>query len=227
SETIQTVDGVLSATQMLERFLFPDTLQWNTIGRLSGGERRRLFLLRIIMDAPNILLLDEPTNDLDIQTLAILEEYLESFHGAVVTVSHDRYFLDRVVDSIFQLSEGGSLKEYIGGYTDYITAVDEERKSLLPQTKEIKSSQAEKRDKPKKLKFTFKEQFEYDKIDDEIASIEEQISDTAKLIEEQASNFDALTELLQKKESLEQVLDEKMDRWTYLNDLAERIEQEK
>lgn len=227
SENIKTVDGVLTASQMLERFLFPDNLQWNTIGRLSGGERRRLFLLRIIMDAPNILLLDEPTNDLDIQTLAILEEYLETFSGAVVAVSHDRYFLDRVVDSIFLLWEGGTLKEYIGGYTDYITAVEEEKKALMPQTKETKSSSADKRDKPKKLKFSFKEQFEYDKIDDEIAKLEQQISDITKEIEHQASNYDLLTELLTKKSELEQELDEKMDRWTYLNDLAERIEQEK
>ncbi|MFZ2537636.1 MAG: ABC-F family ATP-binding cassette domain-containing protein [Oscillospiraceae bacterium] len=227
SENIQTVDGVLSATQMLERFLFPDNLQWNTIGRLSGGERRRLFLLRVIMDAPNILLLDEPTNDLDIQTLAILEEYLETFSGAVVAVSHDRYFLDRVVNSIFELSEGGVLKEYIGGYTDYITAVGEEKKSLLPQAKGAKSSQTQMRDKPKKLKFTFKEQFEYDKIDDEIAQTEQQIIDITTKIEAQASNYDTLTGLLTKKALLEQVLEEKMERWTYLNDLAERIEQEK
>lgn len=225
-ENIKTADGILSASQMLEKFLFPDNLQWNTIGRLSGGERRRLFLLRIIMDAPNILLLDEPTNDLDIQTLGILEEYIEGFSGAVVVVSHDRYFLDRVVDSIFLLSEGGALKEYIGGYTDYITAVDKEKKDLFPQIKEANSSQNDKWNKPKKLKFSFKEQFEYDKIDDEIAKLEQQIKDTATEIEKQASNYDVLTQLLEKKSELELALDEKMDRWTYLNDLAERIEQE-
>lgn len=227
SGTIQTVDGVLSASQMLERFLFPDHLQWNTIGRLSGGERRRLFLLRVIMDAPNILLLDEPTNDLDIQTLGILEEYLEGFSGGVVAVSHDRYFLDRVVNSIFELSEGGNLKEYIGGYTDYITAVEGERRSSLSQESQPKAAQTEKREKPKKLKFTFNEQFEYDQIDAEIEMLETQISDAAQEIEQQASNYDRLTELLAKKSELEELLGHKMERWAYLNDLFERIEQEK
>ena len=227
SEHIQTVDGTLSATQMLERFLFPDTLQWNTIGRLSGGERRRLFLLRIIMDAPNILLLDEPTNDLDIQTLAILEDYLETFNGAVVTVSHDRYFLDRVVHSIFELSAGGVLKEYLGGYSDYITTVEQNRILSIPPTKNTKSSQPDNREKNKKLKFTFKEQFDYDNIDNEIEDVEQKLCDTINMIEEQSSNYDVLNDLLEKKLILEQELEQKMDRWTYLNDLAEKIEQEK
>lgn len=226
SEHIQTADGELSASQMLEKFLFPDDLQWNTISRLSGGERRRLFLLRVIMEAPNILLLDEPTNDLDIQTLAILEEYLESFNGAVVVVSHDRYFLDRVVDSIFELSNGGILKEYLGGYTDYIAAVGELKKEISP-IKEQKSITETQRDRPKKLKFSFKEQQEYDNIDDEIAGLEAEIQAISSQVDEQAANFDALQKLLQQKSEIEQVLDQKMERWEYLNDLAERIEQEK
>lgn len=226
SEYIQTIDGELSASQMLEKFLFPDDLQWNTISRLSGGERRRLFLLRVIMEAPNILLLDEPTNDLDIQTLAILEEYLESFNGAVVVVSHDRYFLDRVVDSIFELSNGGSLREYLGGYTDYIATVGELKKEISP-IKEQKNSSETQRDRPKKLKFSYKEQQEYDNIDDEIAGLEAEIQVLSAQVEENAADYDLLQKLLKQKDEIEQVLDQKMERWEYLNDLAERIEQEK
>lgn len=231
-ENIETPDGTLSASQMLERFLFDDALQYNTISRLSGGERRRLFLLRIIMDAPNILLLDEPTNDLDIQTLSILEEYLESFNGAVVVVSHDRYFLDRVVDSIFELSEGGILKEYLGGYTDYITVVLENRlaeeKSAsnaknLPQKKNDSSSWKEKN---KKLKFTFNEQLEFEKIDDDIAALEGELSQLEENIGKSASDYDKLNLLLDEKSSVEEKLNDKMERWAYLHDLAERIANE-
>lgn len=226
SENIKTVDGVLTASQMLEKFLFDDSLQYNTISRLSGGERRRLFLLRVIMDAPNILLLDEPTNDIDIQTLAILEEYLIDFKGAVVTVSHDRYFLDRVTNSIFVLSKGGNLKEYIGGYSDYL-AVYEEEKAILLKEKTAKNKNNDKnynQNKPKKLKFSFKEQFEYDRIDDDISELEDKIDGITKEIQKQSSNYDKLTELLAEKKELECKLDEKMDRWAYLNELAEKIE---
>lgn len=220
AENIRTPDGTLSASQMLEKFLFPPDLQWNTISRLSGGERRRLFLLRVLMDAPNILLLDEPTNDLDIQTLRILEEYLDGFEGAVVTVSHDRYFLDRVVESIYAFEPGGTLRQYLGGYSDY--------ERLRVQEKpvgEAKSKAArEPREKTRRLKFSYKEQLEFEGIDGEIAALEEELAETERQIEQQASDYTKLEELLARKEELTARLDEKTERWVYLNELAEQIE---
>lgn len=220
AENIRTPDGTLSASQMLEKFLFPPDLQWNTISRLSGGERRRLFLLRVLMDAPNILLLDEPTNDLDIQTLRILEEYLDGFEGAVVTVSHDRYFLDRVVESIYAFEPGGTLRQYLGGYSDY--------ERLRVQEKpvgEAKSKAArEPREKTRRLKFSYKEQLEFEGIDGEIAALEEDLAETERQIEQQASDYTKLEELLARKEELTARLDEKTERWVYLNELAEQIE---
>ncbi|MEM1483858.1 ABC-F family ATP-binding cassette domain-containing protein [Oscillospiraceae bacterium PP1C4] len=222
AENIVTPDGTLTATQMLEKFLFPGDLQWNTIGRLSGGERRRLYLLRIIMDAPNILLLDEPTNDLDIETLAILEDYLDSFAGAVVTVSHDRYFLDRVVDKVFAFQPDGTLKQYLGGYTDYIEQVQEEQAAAAP--KQQKQSGVNNRQRERKLKFTYKEEREFEVIDGEIASLEEKLAQLEKDIASQASDFVRLQELLDEKQDVQTMLDEKMERWMYLNDLAAQIE---
>ena len=220
AENIRTPDGTLSASQMLEKFLFPPDLQWNTISRLSGGERRRLFLLRVLMDAPNILLLDEPTNDLDIQTLRILEEYLDGFEGAVVTVSHDRYFLDRVVESIYAFEPGGTLRQYLGGYSDY--------ERLRVQEKpvgEAKSNAArEPRETIRRLKFSYKEQLEFEGIDGEIAALEEDLAETERQIEQQASDYTKLEELLARKEELTARLDEKTERWVYLNELAEQIE---
>ena len=212
AENIRTPDGTLSASQMLEKFLFPPDLQWNTISRLSGGERRRLFLLRV--------LLDEPTNDLDIQTLRILEEYLDGFEGAVVTVSHDRYFLDRVVESIYAFEPGGTLRQYLGGYSDY--------ERLRVQEKpvgEAKSKAArEPREKTRRLKFSYKEQLEFEGIDGEIAALEEDLAETERQIEQQASDYTKLEELLARKEELTARLDEKTERWVYLNELAEQIE---
>lgn len=221
AEQIVTPDGTITASQMLERFLFPSELQYTTIGRLSGGERRRLFLLKILMEAPNVLFLDEPTNDLDIQTLTILEDYIESFAGAVVAVSHDRYFLDKIAGHIFAFQPDGTLAQYLGGYSDYL------EKRIEEQPESAQSTAADKqkpyRNKSTKLKFTFKEQREFDEIDDVIASLEQQIASVQKEIEAQSANFEALQELLNHKAELEEKLSDKTDRWVYLNELAEKI----
>ena len=230
AEYVETVDGKISASQMLERFLFTSDIQYNTIGRLSGGERRRLFLLSIIMNAPNVLLLDEPTNDLDIQTLTILEDYLESFSGAVITVSHDRYFLDKVVNRIFEVVGDGSINSYNGGYSDYYDEKQVNEKQLEVESFNDKTQTEKKRetsDKPKKLKFTFKEQKEYDTIDDDIASLEESIEKVELEISKNSTDYVKLQELVEQKDNLQAELDEKMDRWVYLNDLAEQIENQK
>ncbi|UWG95373.1 ABC-F family ATP-binding cassette domain-containing protein [Dehalobacter sp. DCM] len=224
SNQIVTADGTLSAAQMLEKFLFPPDLQWNTIAKLSGGERRRLHLLSVIMDAPNILLLDEPSNDLDIETLVILEDYLEHFAGAVMVISHDRYFLDKVVDRIFEFQNDGTLKQYEGGFDDYL----EYKKVLTTDaaagvTKAKKSEQQPDRPNTQKLKFSYKEELEYAQIEDLIAGIEAKISDLEKVIQGEVSNYSKLQELLQQKADLESDLEEKMARWLYLHDLAEKI----
>ena len=223
SEYIVTVNGTLSASQLLEIFLFPADLQWNTISKLSGGERKRLFLLRIIMDAPNILLLDEPTNDLDIQTLGILENYLESFNGAVIVVSHDRYFLDRVVDTIWEFSNDGTIKQFLGGYSDYFEKNTYDLKISNTNTTIAKDNKQPFTTKTKKLKFTFKEQREYEMIDDVIADLEECLKKIENSIIIEASNYINLEKLMAEKEKLEQDLAEQTDRWVYLNDLADQI----
>jgi len=221
AETIETRDGPLSASQMLEKFLFAPDLQWNTIKRLSGGERRRLYLLSIIMEAPNFLLLDEPTNDLDIQTLTILEEYLENFNGAVITVSHDRYFLDKVVDTIFDFQDDGIITKYLGSYSEYLEQNEADAGQLAAS--EAKTTQDKRWNKIKKLKFTYNEQREYEKIDSDIADLETQLYDVSIDMHKESSNYIMLQVLMEKKESLEQALDDKMSRWVYLNDLAEKI----
>lgn len=230
AEIVETKDGKITASQMLERFLFTPDVQYNTIDRLSGGERRRLFLLSVLMKAPNILLLDEPTNDLDIETLTILEDYLESFDGAVITVSHDRYFLDKVVNTILELSGDGTgiVKTYNGGYTDYIVARRvQEQDTGDEKQKEEKKNITETRERPKKLKFSFKEQKEYETIDDDIAELENKISDLESLLEKHATDYVRLQELMDEKRNTEVHLEEKMSRWVYLNDLAEQIENQK
>jgi len=221
AETIETRDGPLSASQMLEKFLFTTDLQWNTIKRLSGGERRRLYLLSIIMEAPNFLLLDEPTNDLDIQTLTILEEYLENFNGAVITVSHDRYFLDKVVDTIFDFQDDGTITKYLGSYSEYLE--QNEADAGRQAASEAKTTKDKSWNKNRKLKFTYNEQREYEKIDSDIADLETQLYDVSIDMHKESSNYIKLQELMEKKESLEKALDEKMSRWVYLNDLAEKI----
>ena len=224
AEYIQTTKGQASASQMLDRFLFPPELQYTPLDKLSGGEQRRLYLLKVLMEAPNVLILDEPTNDLDIQTLTILEDYLDTFAGIVITVSHDRYFLDRIVNRIFAFEEGGHLKQYEGGYTDYLEKVKPiaKQEKNKPEKKENNGKKFQK-EHQKKLKFTYKEQKEFETIDDDIAKLEEKIEQLDEEIMENATNSGKLAELTQQKEETEEALNEKMDRWVYLNDLAEQI----
>ena len=219
-----TPDGTLSAAQMMEKFLFTADLQYSVIGRLSGGERRRLYLLGVLMQAPNVLLFDEPTNDLDIQTLTILEDYLRSFSGAVIVVSHDRYFLDKVAEHIFAFERGGEIHDYAGGYSDYLTFQKLEQEDA-PKAKESRPKTAY-REKSVKLKFTFKEQREYGEIDAVIAGLEEKIAEKEREIAKEASNYVLLSELIAEKEALEAELNAQTERWLYLNDLADRIAQQ-
>lgn len=231
-EYITTSEGRITASQMLENFLFDGALQWSKIEKLSGGEKRRLYLMRILMSAPNVLILDEPTNDLDIQTLTILEDYLDRFDGIIIIVSHDRYFLDRMVSRIFSFEGEGRIRQYEGGYSDYLIRKEleglenlEDRK--LPdkgKNEEKKSdSKATWKRREQKLKFSYKEQREYETIDGEIADLEEQVERLEEEIAANATNSAKLNELLTQKEEVEQKLEEKMERWVYLNDLAEQI----
>ena len=238
AEFIPTREGRISASMMLERFLFDSAMQYTPVAKLSGGEKRRLYLLKVLMEAPNVLLLDEPSNDLDIPTLTILEDYLSTFSGIVITVSHDRYFLDDVVDRIFAFEGDGRLTQYEGGYTDYAEA--KARKSGAESgvsggsgsetsTEEKKSSRKDWKQgqKSEKLKFSYKEEREYETIDDDIAALEEKIADLEKSMMANATNSVKLREIMGEKEAAEQQLEEKMDRWVYLNDLADRIEAQK
>ncbi len=222
ADRVQTPDGTVTASQMLERFLFTPELQWNRIEKLSGGERKRLYLLKILMTAPNILLLDEPTNDLDIATLTILEDYLENFSGAVIAVSHDRYFLDKMADEIFEFKDG-MCNRYNGNYSDYAEKAAGNDADSPKQKKKTEKKERVYTGKTR-LKFSFKEQREYETIDDDIAALEQAIADTEKEISANTSDYVKLQELSDKKDELEQQLADKMDRWVYLNDLAERIE---
>ena len=217
---VTTSEGTLSASQMLERFLFPPEVQYRQIGKLSGGERRRLYLLSILMQAPNVLLLDEPTNDLDITTLSILEDYLETFPGPVLAVSHDRYFLDRLAGEILEVGEGGAVTRHVGNYSDYAASRPEPE---APEKKAVEKKEPPK-PRPKKLKFSFKEQREYDTIDADIAALEEKIAVCDREIAENASDYLALERLSEEKSQLEAQLDEKTERWVYLTELAEQIE---
>ena len=220
---IETAEGMLTATQMLEQFLFPAEVQWSPIRKLSGGEKRRLFLLSVLAAAPNVLLLDEPTNDLDIQTLSILEDYLDTFPGAVVAVSHDRYFLDRVVRRVFTVEPDGRVKGYPGGYTEYLEARRKEEKPKIPREPAPDKGKERPTAPPQKVKFTYKEQREYESIDADIAALEEQIARVQAEQAEKATDYVALQELQARQEELEAALEEKMERWVYLNDLAEQI----
>ena len=220
---IETAEGMLTATQLLEQFLFPGEMQWSPIRKLSGGEKRRLFLLSVLAAAPNVLLLDEPTNDLDIQTLAILEDYLDSFPGAVITVSHDRYFLDRVVRRVFAVEPDGRVKGYPGGYTEYLEARRQEERPKAPKEPAPDRGKERPAAPPRKVKFTYKEQREFETIDADIAALEEQIKQVQAEQAEKATDYAALQELQSRQEELEAALEEKMERWVYLNDLAEQI----
>lgn len=225
AEYIQTSEGTASASQMLERFLFTPAMQWTPVGKLSGGEKRRLYLLRVLMEEPNVLILDEPTNDLDVKTLTILEDYLDHFPGIVITVSHDRYFLDRVVSRIFAFEGNGMIRQYEGGFTDYQFARSQE---APPETTVVKEAhQKTVKEKPKgekKLKFTFKEQQEYNTIDEDIAQLEASLEQIEKDILKYATDYTKLNEYMAAKEQMEKQLEEKMERWVYLNDLAEQID---
>ncbi len=223
AEYVQTADGRISASQMLEKFLFSPSMQYSPIGKLSGGERRRLYLLKVLVDAPNILFLDEPTNDLDIETLAILEDYLDIFNGAVVTVSHDRYFLDKVCDRIFAFEGNGRIIQYEGGYSDYLRQHEERFVSDEPVKKE--TPKQERRQSEKALKMTYSEQREFETINDKIEKLEASIAKTEAEISSITSDYVRLQELTEGKEKMEAELEETMDRWVYLNELNEKIEE--
>lgn len=241
AHNVKTEDGYISASQMLERFLFPPHMHSIPVSRLSGGEQRRLYLLGILMSAPNVLLLDEPTNDLDIDTLCILEDYLDSFAGAVIAVSHDRHFIDRIAEKTFVYEGEGHIAEYPGGYSDWVerraaglaaekNAGKSGGKTAASDGKQTDStSQAGRTDavRPKKLKFSYKEQREFETIDDDIAALESAIEEVDGRIAEAGSDYCKLQELTAKRDELTAALDEKMERWVYLNDLAEKIEAQK
>lgn len=255
AEYVPTRDGKITASQMLERFLFTPDMQYAPVSRLSGGEKKRLHLLSILMQAPNFLALDEVTNDIDIPTMAILEDYLTSFSGIIVAVSHDRYFLDNIADRIFAFDAEGHLRQYEGGYTDYLETkkareavkmeVSANADGLAKQGMNSKAGDTVgaatdtqtnasgsttkdwKQNRPVKLKFTYKEQREYETIDDEIAKLEAKVSALDADILANATNSGKLNELTKEKAQAEQELEEKMDRWVYLNDLAEKIAAQK
>ena len=223
AEYVKTKDGSISASQMLERFLFPSSMQYTLIGKLSGGEKRRLNLLRVLMEAPNVLILDEPTNDLDIQTLTILESYLDEFDGIVITVSHDRYFLDRVVRRIFAFEQGGILRQYEGGYTDYMLTKKEDEPLIDKPVKAEEKKSGDRGNRPRKLKFSYQEQKDYETIEQVIQELEEKLENIDIQIGTSATDFIKLNELTKEKEEVEQLLEEKMERWMYLMDLEEKI----
>lgn len=247
AEFVQTKEGSISASQMLERFLFPASAQYSRIGKLSGGEKRRLNLLRVLMEAPNVLILDEPTNDLDIATLTILEDYIDRFDGIVICVSHDRFFLDRIINRIFAFEEDGNMRQYEGGYTDFVNKKAEreiesqglikekEKKGIYKNSNSQKSEGCETqiateeivindgRVRERKLKFSFQEQKDYETIEDDIAKIELKLEDLGKKTTQFSSDFIKLNEIALEKENTEGILEEKMQRWMYLEELAVRI----
>ncbi|MBP0058022.1 ABC-F family ATP-binding cassette domain-containing protein [Anaerobutyricum soehngenii] len=241
AEYVRTSEGLVSASKMLERFLFSSDMQYTPIAKISGGERRRLYLLKVLMQSPNVLILDEPTNDLDIATLRVLEEFLDEFAGIVITVSHDRYFLDRTVDRIAAFEEK-RIVIYEGDYTEYqeksgkietdaIESVDSGAGLHIKKNNEKKKEGREKwlasKNKEKLLKFTYKEQKEFETIDEDIEKLEEKIAELDGQISKCATDFIKLNEFMQEKEKTEAKLSDKMERWVYLNDLAERIEEQK
>lgn len=251
AEVVTTADGSrITAAQMLERFLFPPAMQWTPIGKLSGGEKRRLYLLRVFMGAPNVLLLDEPTNDLDIQTLTVLEAYLDEFPGAVFVVSHDRYFLDRTVDKIMAFEGEGVVAVHVGDYSDYAERVQQLGKSADPgidsaggkgkgaSTAASGAGSSEggttggsgsQRDQSRveRVKFSYNEQREYEAIDGLVEAAEQRLADIASAMEQAVSDASRLQELMKEQQEAEAELERLMDRWTYLNELAEKIEQQK
>lgn len=231
AEYITTTDGKISASALLERFLFTPDMQYAPIGKLSGGEKRRLYLLGVLAENANVLLFDEAGNNLDIPTLTILEDYLNSFNGIVITVSHDRYFLDNVADRILELDGNGHVSQYEGGYTDYLKAKVERgpqsTEASVSNTSAVKAKETrelkEWKQPSRKLKFTYKEQREYETIDDDIAALEQKLESIERQIEANATNSVKLRELMAEQEKTQALLDEKTERWVYLNDLAEKI----
>lgn len=227
AEYVRTEEGLVSASAMLERFLFPSSQQYSRIGKLSGGEKRRLNLLRVLMEAPNVLILDEPTNDLDIETMTILEDYLDTYDGIVIMVSHDRYFLDRTARRIFAFEGGGKIRQYEGGYTDYINRKRVEEAPRIPAAAPAKQAEVpdsnHTRSHEKKLRFSYKEAKEYETIEADIEALEEKIQNLEEKMGQFASDFVKLGELSREKEEAEEALTEKMERWEYLEDLAEQI----
>ena len=226
AEYVETPDGRFSASQMLEQFLFPPDVQYTPVERLSGGEKRRLYLASLLMASPNVLLLDEPTNDLDIATLEILEDYLSTFKGAVVVVSHDRYFLDRVAGRLFAFEAGGRLTQYVCPFSDYLDA-RLAREAGERAEKQPTQAAAPKRTRERELRMSYKEQRDYETIDARMAQLQGELEALDRQIERNASDFVKLTELTQKREATRQALDEAEERWLYLTDLAERIEAQK
>lgn len=225
---VVTNEGTLSASKMLERFLFPSNVQWTPVNRLSGGEKRRLYMLRILMSAPNVLLLDEPTNDLDTDTLTVLEEYLAGFSGAVVTISHDRYFLDKIVDTIFEFRDAGEIRRYTGNFSDYLAKREPEAGAVESTLTAItdKSTSAEPShspSRPTKLKLTFAQQRELNSIDEDISGLEDQLRRAEEDMQSNASDYEKLMPVIAEKGRLESKLADKMNRWVYLNEIAEQI----
>ena len=239
AEYVRTTEGLVSASAMLEQFLFPPSQQYSAIEKLSGGEKRRLNLLRVLMEAPNVLILDEPTNDLDTTTLAILEDYLDSYDGIVITVSHDRYFLDRIARRIFAFEENGEIRQYEGGYTDYRIRLEQQGKTVQTMAGSASGSSACRladASKPegntnwkreKKLKFSYNEQKEYETIEDDIASLEDKLQSLEDEMAANATNSVKLKKIMDDQEKTEALLEEKMNRWEYLEDLAARIAAQK
>jgi len=226
-EIIPVANGFkITASQMCERFLFDGTMQYTPIGKLSGGERRRLQLLRVLMEAPNVLILDEPTNDLDIDTLQILENFLDDFGGILLIVSHDRYFLDRLCHKIFAYEGSGKIKEYTGNFSDYLIKRELSNSQLEdPKSSDKETKKERVKNKDERPKFSFKEQKEYEQIDEVIEEIENKISKVEKDIENTVTDYEKLQKLIKEKEELELELAEKYERWEYLNELAQRIEE--
>ena len=226
---VTLADGTkLSASQLMERFLFPGTLQWTPIAKLSGGEKRRLYLLRILMSAPNVLLLDEPTNDLDLETMSILEEFIDNFNGAIIFVSHDRFFIDRLADKVFVYQKDGSLRQYPGGYSYYKGVEEREQQAVAtetPKTASKESKPVKTRDKsnaPKKL--SFKEQREYDEIEAVIAATEGELKVVQLQMAQNASDYGKLNELTKEETRLQEKLDYLMERWAYLEEIVENAQ---
>jgi ABC transport system ATP-binding/permease protein len=234
AEFLPTADGgTISASQMMERFLFPAGLQWTPIARLSGGEKRRLYLLRVLMAAPNVLLLDEPTNDLDIQTLSILEEYLEDFPGVVIAVSHDRYFLDRVVEKIIAFEASGAINHFVGNYSDFLEFQQKQAAVALQGSTAVAKKQlsgqtgSDENRKERPLKLTFKEQRELEGIEAVIAGVEQELGEVKQKVNQAGSDYLLLQELTVRQEDLERRLEELMERWAYLNELALEVTKNK